>query len=574
MAPGATPTPDPRGGPQTQRRPMLLKLVLLLIAIWLAYVAVKWTVMRVYVPHGKALLVINKYGNPLPPDRIVAPKEEPTKFKGVQEEVLGPGRYFINPIFYDTELVDVIEIPAGDPAKWSWDTDGHLKDAGKVAPMVGLVTLQEGKTPDGGAEVVPAGFKGLQREVLTPGTYKINPRQRRVVMAPAVLVPPGSVGVVTRLIGDVGDVTSASLSGAAPATLPTTIPSSTSPNSTPPGGLNQVVVGATQRGVLRDVLQPGIYYLHPRMVKVTIMPVGYDEITLHAPKTSIRFLSSDGYQCEADMTVVWGRTPADAPSIVANIGTTDDVRLKVVEQAIRAVCQNEGANFSARQLIEGETRSKFQDAMERSLERQVASRNIHILIPLIREIKIKDARGTDQSQGLLATIQRANIEIERELTNRQKTFTATKEAEYQEALKLVDVAMARVSSETKQKVANLLATGNKQSAEIGAKRELSVAEIQAQVAALDAERTQILGKATADVERLKQEAEAKGAKMLVDAFGTPQAYNQYIFAKNFQPQELRMIFAGPGTFWTDLKSFEQVGASQMIKQQQQQKKSE
>jgi hypothetical protein len=29
-----------------------------------------------------------------------------------------------------------------------------------------------------------------------------------------------------------------------------------------------------------------------------------------------------------------------------------------------------------------------------------------------------------------------------------------------------------------------------------------------------------------------------------------------------------MIFAGPGTFWTDLKSFEQIGASQMIKQQQ------
>jgi hypothetical protein len=556
--------PDPRGGGGAQRRPMLLKLVLLLLFVWLVYEAVRWTVMRVYVPHGKALLVISKYGDPLPPDRIVAPKDQPTKFKGVQEDVLGPGRYFINPVLYETELVDLIDIPAGDPAKWSWDNDGHLKDADKVAPMVGLVTLQEGKTPDGGAEVVPAGFKGLQREVLTPGTYKINPRQRRVVMVPAVLVPPGSVGVVTRLIGDVGDVTSASLSKA-PATLPSTAPST---DSTPPGGLNHVVVGPTQRGVLRDVLQPGIYFLNPRMVKVTVMPVGYDEITLRAPNSSIRFLSSDGYQCEADMTVVWGRTPADAPSIVANIGTTDDVRLKVVEQAIRAVCQNEGANFSARQLIEGETRSKFQDAMEASLERQVASRNIHILIPLIREIKIKDARGTDQSQGLLATIQRANIEIERELTNRQKTLTATKEAEYQEALKLVDVATAKVSSETKQKVANLLATGNKQSAEIGAKRELTVADIQAQVAALDAERTEILGKATADVERLKQEAEAKGAKMLVDAFGSPQAYNQYIFAKNFEPQELRLIFAGPGTFWTDLKSFEQIGASQMIKQQQ------
>ena len=52
--------------------------------------------------------------------------------------------------------------------------------------------------------------------------------------------------------------------------------------------------------------------------------------------------------------------------------------------------------------------------------------------------------------------------------------------------------------------------------------------------------------------------------MLVDALGTPQAYNQYIFAKNFEPTDLKLIFAGPGTFWTDLKTFEQVGASKMM----------
>src|SRR4051812_36683746 len=156
LAPAAAPMPEPRGA---QRRPVLLKLVLLLIFASLAYEAVRWTVMRVYVPHNKALLVINKYGDPLPPDRIVAPKDQPTKFKGVQEEVLGPGRYFINPVFCETELVDLVNIPAGEPAQWVWDSDGILKNIEKVAPMVGLVTLQEGKTPPGGAEVVPAGFK-------------------------------------------------------------------------------------------------------------------------------------------------------------------------------------------------------------------------------------------------------------------------------------------------------------------------------------------------------------------------------------------------------------------------------
>ena len=77
-----------------RRTPLLVALVLLLVAAYGLWIAIKWTTMRVYVPHNKALLVINKYGDPLPPDRIVAPKEQPTTFKGVQEDVLGPGRYW------------------------------------------------------------------------------------------------------------------------------------------------------------------------------------------------------------------------------------------------------------------------------------------------------------------------------------------------------------------------------------------------------------------------------------------------------------------------------------------------
>jgi hypothetical protein len=54
--------------------------------------------------------------------------------------------------------------------------------------------------------------------------------------------------------------------------------------------------------------------------------------------------------------------------------------------------------------------------------------------------------------------------------------------------------------------------------------------------------------------------------MMIDAFGSPAAYNQYIFAKNFQPTDLHLIFAGPGTMWTDLKSFQDVGAAKIVQQ--------
>src|SRR3712207_8842137 len=51
------------------------------------------------------------------------------------------------------------------------------------------------------SEVVDVGYKGIQKEVLTPGVYKINPHVQEVTLLPAVVVPPGSVGVVTRLVG-------------------------------------------------------------------------------------------------------------------------------------------------------------------------------------------------------------------------------------------------------------------------------------------------------------------------------------------------------------------------------------
>ena len=554
-------------------------VVILFVAVFLLYQGVKWTVFRNFVPPNKALMVINKFGDQLPAELIAVPKGQ-DNYKGVQEELLGPGRYFINPLAYDTTLVNLTTIPPGDPQRWRFDENGKILDQ-TAQPMVGLISSKQGKTPPPGEEVVDAGFKGLQKEVLTPGVYKINTHLYEVTPVPAVVIPPSFVGVVTRLTGDRGATTSVTLTEIRAQTRgPATQASERPSTHTAP---SRLITGATQRGVLKDVLQPGIYYLNPRLVKVDVVPVGYDAITLdhsekRASKTamenpSVRFYSGDGYLVEADFTVVWGVSPADAPEIVANIGGWDMVRGNVIEPAMKAACQNVGAKYTSKELIQGTTRSKFQDELSASLETTVASRNVHVLLALIRNITIKDNTGKDQTGGLLATIQRANIEIERDLTNKQKTITAVTAAKLEEALKEVDVARETVSSDTNVKVANIMAEGAKKAAEIDAQRDLTIAKVNLEVSLLEAKRTQILGKAQADVAKLKNEAEAKGAKMLVDAFGSPQAYNMYTFAKNFEPKDLRLIFAGPGTFWTDLKTFEQVGgASQVIDQTQPEKK--
>jgi regulator of protease activity HflC (stomatin/prohibitin superfamily) len=502
----------------------------------------RWTAMRVYVAPDEALVVINKFGEALPEGMVVVPADD-NHYKGVEEEVRGPGRYFLDPVQYDWKIVKQIEIPAGDPTKWAWDSLGLLTTP-DAAPMVGVVTLKQGKSSAGDSEVVAAGYKGIQRDVLTPGTYKINPYLCDVKMEPAVVVPAGSVGVMTHLVG------------------PT--PASTEPAGTAEARL---VEDPAYRGILKQVLQPGIYYLNPRVVHVTVVPVGYDQITLqHDTNNSIQFTSNDAYQVECDLTVVWGRTPDDAPSIVANIGNVDKVEQYVIGPAMKAACQNEGGKFTAKELIQGNTRSRFQDELTDSLNRDTAGRHVHVLLALVRNVVIKDSGGNDQTMGLLATIQQANIEVERDLTNKQKTQTAMVAAQLQQAQRLVDVARETVAAETNVKVAQTLADGQKQAAQIAAQQELDVANIQRQVALLDAQRTEILGEANAKVVQMKSDAQAKGSRLLVEALGSAQAYNLYTFAQNFQPTDLRLIFSGPGTFWTDLKSFQELGATKMMQQ--------
>src|SRR3954452_17349998 len=102
----------------------LISLVVLIVVVWEGF---KWTAMRVYVGPDQALVITNKFGTALPPGMVVVPKDD-SSFKGIEEEVRGPGRYFINPVEYETQVVNVTQIPAGDPERWQFKQDGTLAD--------------------------------------------------------------------------------------------------------------------------------------------------------------------------------------------------------------------------------------------------------------------------------------------------------------------------------------------------------------------------------------------------------------------------------------------------------------
>lgn len=139
------------------------------------------------VPDGKIGIITTREGAPLKTGDIAGPEvpghnmfQDPMKFvanggtKGLQEQVLLNGRYFINPKFATVEFVDQTNVP--------------IANVGVVVAYVG----REGKDVTGAdfrhGNLVARGEKGVWVDPLDPGMYPINPHTHKVKIVPTANV--------------------------------------------------------------------------------------------------------------------------------------------------------------------------------------------------------------------------------------------------------------------------------------------------------------------------------------------------------------------------------------------------
>lgn len=94
--------------------------------------------------------------------------------KGLQEQVLLPGRYFINPKFATVEVVDMTIVP--------------IANVGVVISYVGSVGNDVTGEAFKHANMVLKGQRGVWVEPLDPGKYPINPRTTKIEMVPTANV--------------------------------------------------------------------------------------------------------------------------------------------------------------------------------------------------------------------------------------------------------------------------------------------------------------------------------------------------------------------------------------------------
>ena len=433
------------------------------------------------VPPGKIGVVVSKIGKPLPAGTYLADEEG---YRGIRRRVLTPGRYRINRYGFDVKLVDTdacveprtrVKRRGGDP---TFIPPGY----------VGVVTNKAADPKNGQVQ-------GIQKQVLQPGLYYLNPEAKRV------------------------DVISV---GFSETTLTVEADRNGNPVEPAPDG--------DPRGD-----RPGKHAAKD---------------PTYAPGKGIEFPSSDGFPIHLDFTAIWGITPEQAPDVVRQFGTLKDVEQKVVLPQIGSICRLHGSKRGAVDLLVGDSREAFQDETSQELERVLASKSLTLLFGLTRHIYVPNQ--------VREPIQKAKIADELTKTRNQEQLTAQEQAKLTEAKAKVVLGERRTKAETEKRVAELAAEGEKKAREIEATTEKLRAEIDAKTAAIEAQTTKVLGEATAKKTELTKQAEADRFRQYVKALGGPDAYNKYVFAEGL-PENLRLgvFYAGPGTLWTDLKGFEQ-----------------
>jgi len=540
---------------------LLVILALVVAAVWLVWT---WGFCRFYVGPNEQAVIIAKHGDPLPAGQILAAEGQ----KGIRADVLGEGRHFLNPVFYDVEIHPAVIIPTG---------------------KVGIITSKLGADLPPGEFLADASQKGIWRDVLGPGKYRLNPYGYEVEIADAVSIPIGYCGVITSLSG----------------------------TQAPAGEFAK----AGEKGVRKDILQPGLYYINPKAFKIDVLEIGVNQVSLlgkgggavitkaqlesqnvameklqakvlnetrqkrmdymsenarviasrqPAPNQAqmaqqetqriqmndqdsmsmvlvqlVEFPSRDGFQISVDMTVEIELVPDDISWIFSRYGDLPAVVDKIILPQITSISRNKGSEYQAKDFIMGEGREKFQTELTRTLANTLEQRKIVVHNALIRHVEVP--------KQILEPIQQASIAVQQNLTNLEKQNTARKLAELNTATSLVEQRREQVAQETSKLKAEIRADEEKQVAQIKAEAAKTVAEIGKATAKIEADTVRVLGQAQAEAIQCVEGEKAKGLQMMTAAYGDAGAFNLAEFARALgRDLSIGIIHTGPGTLWTDL----------------------
>ncbi len=479
----------------------------------------------VLIPPGKVAIVTSKVGDPLPQGEFLADVGQ----QGIWRQVLGPGRYRLNPFGYDVQIIDAVSIPIGY--------------AGVVTSLAGQRAAE--------ADFAKGNQRGVRQDILQPGLYFINPKQYRVDVLEIGL---NQVSLLGREGGRVVTKTVQVGQSEAMAELQRNVIEAQSRKRSDYIASSQSY--SKQTAQQQAQTQQRADTPDARKVEVPGGPLALGGLGL---AEFVEFPSRDGFQIRLDMTVEVELLPSELAAIFRNYGDLPALVDKIILPQIMSVSRNKGSEYRARDFIVGEGREKFQNDLKAALAQALDEKGVIVHNALIRHV--------DVPPEILEPIQQASIAIEQDLTNKEKQNTAKKEAELNTEVALIEQRREQVEQETSKLQAEVRAEKEKAVAEIGAETTRRVAEIGKDTAAIKADTVRQLALAEAEALRLVEGERAKGLQLKTAAFGGPADYALLTFVENLNPAlRVNILHTGPGTLWTDLQraTLGELGGARLI----------
>ena len=463
-----------------------------------------YTRCRIEVPTYHMAILIKKTGENLEngqeiaPLKVLADGTEVMEYRGVQQKVLGEGRHFRNPYRWDWVIVPQIEIPAG---KLGVRTRLY---GDNLAPG-NLIAWNENE-------------KGIVPEVLKPARYAINawvvgqPKRKRdsyaemIELFEPVTIPAGFKGVVTLLSAPM------------------------------PDDPNTLLVADGRRGVQKETLNPGTYYVNPYVKRISLVDCRSQRFGLGAEEIGVMgFPSKDGFWVTLDGFIEFRIMPDQASKVFVTYNDSEngerideEIINKIILPNARSFCRLRGSNHSGREFIRGGTRTQFQEDFQQHLAKKCESQGVEVIQALITKIRpprkiaepvqkreIAKRTAKQFEQQILQQASEQELAVEKELVNRKKALVAA------------DQEVVKVVTDAKRK---------KEVAVIEAKQRLKVAEFELKAAKDLASAIVARGSAAADVIRFENEAEAAGWKRSVEAFGGQgMEFARWVLLKKLAP---------------------------------------
>ena len=438
-----------------------------------------WTSCRIEPQADQIAILIRKTGHNLKPGEIIALQPDQ---KGIQLDPLPEGRYFYNPYTWDWRFATVTTIPAG---------------------RLGVVTRLYGEDLPSGEIIAPEGYKGIARDVLSPGKYRVNPYAEKIDIFDAITIRPGHVGVVAHLEGQDpihGDI---------------------------PGDMKNVfIVSEAVKGVQERSLGPGTYYLNPYVYAVTEVNLQSQRFALQG-EDAISFLTQDGFQVVVEGTLEFAVTRDNAPRLTHQVGDMDDILKKIILPKARGFSRIEGSKHPAIDFIVGETRQGFQDSLEKHLIAQCIRWGVEIRSMLIRNIT--------PPEEVSAIIREREVALQNQRKIDQQIEQARSQAELTRQEMLAEQTREQTESETVAIRARIQAEQEQSVKLTDSQKKLDVARIEAEAAKLQAEAVLIKAGADRDVVSMKNEAEATVVGAMATAFGGGDNLSRYTLYQKTAP---------------------------------------